>query len=397
MRSSFISSITGYVKVEIRGKRIERLLNLAVQNRYSLWDVSSVGREKSEGFVALRDFFRLRPLLKQTGCRIHVLERYGLPFFLDKLGKRKFFAVGMLLFVIGIYLLSSVVWNVRVEGTVKLKPEQVLQAARQAGIYPMQWKFRLQDPDTLSRNLHTLLPGTAWVGVEIHGTQIRIRVVESKAPEQSPLMSPRNLIAAKNALVTEIFAEKGRPMVKRNTYVRKGDLLISGTIGEGEGQQTVVSQGTVRGIVWYTSKIESPLTRTYKVYTGDQKGRSYLVIGSRALQITGYGKPPFDQYETITDQSVLQWRQFKLPLGLMREKLMGMRMEEEPVDPAEAKALGLQQARTDLLREAGPDARIVSEKILHEKTENGKVYIEVHFEVEQNIAEEQPIIPGQGE
>lgn len=75
---------------------------------------------------------------------------------------------------------------------------------------------------------------------------------------------------------------------------------------------------------------------------------------------------------------------------------MEVHVVEEPVEAANAKKVGIEQARAKLLGAAGEDARIVGEKILHEKTENGKIYIDVHFEVEENIAEEQPIVT-QGE
>jgi similar to stage IV sporulation protein len=40
---------------------------------------------------------------------------------------------------------------------------------------------------------------------------------------------------------------------------------------------------------------------------------------------------------------------------------------------------------------------IRSENILHEKTDNGKVYMKVLFEVEQSIVKEEPLVYMQGE
>ncbi len=71
---------------------------------------------------------------------------------------------------------------------------------------------------------------------------------------------------------------------------------------------------------------------------------------------------------------------------------MEVRMEENPLTLAEAKANGLEQARSEIVAAAGKEARVTSEKILHEKAENGKVYMEALFEVEELIAQEQPII-----
>ncbi len=82
-----------------------------------------------------------------------------------------------------------------------------------------------------------------------------IKIVEATIPETPQLLSPRHLVASKNAMVTEIFAEKGKPVVKPNAYVRKGDILISGILGDEAHQQTVVAQGKVKG--WYGTSLLS--------------------------------------------------------------------------------------------------------------------------------------------
>lgn len=289
----FVSYLRGYVRLEIHGKGIEKFINLANRKGIQFWNIRLLDFQVLEIYAQLPHFFKLRPILRGTGCRLRVKERFGIPFFLDRLGKRKFFAVGIVGFVAGIYLLSSVVWSIKVEGNEKLKTADILQAAQQQGLRVHQWKWRLKDPDTMSKELHGKLPGTAWVGVQVRGTQLIIKVVESRLPEDRPLMNPRHLVASKNALVTQIIAEKGKPMVRPNTYVRKGDILISGIIGDEANSSTVVSQGTVKGLVWYSPKIEVPLTQKYKVYTGETYEKKYIVFGQRALQLTGYRKPVF--------------------------------------------------------------------------------------------------------
>lgn len=393
MHSSFIGRLRGFVLIEVKGAQLEKLLNRMTEKRMFAWDIRYTGEHQAELYLTVKDFFRIRPLLKETGSRMHIRARFGFPFWLNKLEKRKFFAIGLFGFVIGIYLLSSLVWQVKVEGNEAIQTEQIMQAAKQEGIYKLQWKFRLKQPDQLSKLLQSRLPGTAWVGVEINGTNVLIKVVESTLPEKQPLLSPRHLVASKNAMVTEIYAEKGRPAVKPNTYVRKGDILISGILGDEANQRTVVAAGKVKGIVWYKPTVEVPLVQQYKIYTGGSKKRFYLVFGSRAVQLSGYGKIPFEQYEALPERKSLQWRQFTLPIGWIREKVMEVNVAERAVDPKEAEAIGVEQAKSEILLEAGDESRVISQKILHEKTENGKVYMEVHLEVEESIALEQPIVP----
>jgi similar to stage IV sporulation protein len=396
MQSTFIAWLRGYVRIELRGGNFEAFVNQAIEQKYAIWNIRVLPNERMEAEILIKDFFELRPILKRTGCRLHVTSRWGLPFWLSRIGNRKLFVSGIAGFIIGLYLLTSLVWQIQVEGNEKLSQSEILQAASKLGIHRFQWKFRLPESAALSHQLQGSLPGTAWVGVEVHGTRITIKVVEAAIPDKKPLMNPRNLVASKNALITEILADKGKPLVKPNMYVRKGDVLISGVIGNEQNQQVVVANGKVLGIVWYTSHIEAPLSRTFKVYSGETKDRSYLVLGTRALQVTGYGKLPFEKYETIAARKTLQWRNYVLPVGWLHEKVMEAHDVEHPISSEEAKASSLAQARAELLTSSGKDSRIAGEKILHEKTENGKVYMEVHFEVEESIVEEQPIVT-QGE
>ena len=393
MKSQWLTWIKGYVTVEIRGSEPEKLINALTDKRLQIWQARRVAENKMVLHIHLRDVFRLRPLLKQTGCRMHVLNRFGLPFLLARMEKRKFFVAGIAGFFAALYILSSVVWQVNVVGNERIPTEDVLNAARQQGIYRLQFLFRLDEPDMLSRKLMQTLPDTAWVGVKIDGTSVTIRVVEAVKPEEKPLMNPRHLIASSDAVITQILAEKGKPMVRPNDRVKQGDILISGRIGGDELSQIVVAEGTVKGLVWHLYRIEQPLLQKYKVYTGDTRDRQYLVIGNRALQITGYGKKPYDKSESTWQKHLLHWRDFQLPVGWMTEKVREVRFVQSRMSKETALERAMLQARADILTKYGYDAEIREQNILEQTVEKGKLYLPVHFEVEQDIAVEQPIIP----
>jgi similar to stage IV sporulation protein len=397
LSDSWIQKVKGTVGIRLRGGRQEELINLVTAEGLQLRFARRTSSGEMECELTVSDFFRLRPYLKQTGCRVHVISRRGLPFWLDKTGSRKFFIAGMVLFVIGMYLLSSLVWSIQIVGNKKLTDEQILKAAAEEGIYPFQWSFRLEDADVISKRLAGKLPGTSWVGVEKQGTKITIQVVEATTPDPIPLYSPRHLVAATDAVVSDIMADAGRPVVKKNSRVKRGDILISGTIGEGDNISTVAAKGIVKGLVWHEYNIVSPLTRKVKVYTGEKKVKWYAVVGGRALQVSGFGGISYDKYETIDNQEQAVWRKWKLPFGRMKRSVMEMRYEERTVTPEEAKADGLLQAKADLLAKTGPGSFVKAENLLHEKTENGKVYMKVLFEVEQSIATEMPLVQTQGE
>lgn len=394
MQSRMISYMQGYVEIEIQGHEPEKLMNAALEQDLSIWNVRRTSPRSLVLFIALSSFFELRPLLRASRCKLRILRRRGFPFMLRRLESRLFFATGFVCFILSIYLLSQVIWKVEVRGNNAITDDAVIAAARHVGIHPLTWKFKLPEPQALSRALVNRLEGAAWVGVEVKGTRVLIQVVEQTRPDQPKLLTPRHLVAKFDAVVTKIFAEKGKPEVRVHSKVKRGDILISGMIGSDEHSSVVVADGEVRGLVWHEYDIVSPLAHQHKVYTGDSFKRRYAVIGNRAVQLTGYGQTEYDAFESNIERRTLVWRKWTLPLGFMVEEVKEVRKETETLDPDMAKSIGLMQARGDLLQKAGKNAIITDQNILHEKIEGGKVYMKVLFESEQNIATERNIIQG---
>lgn len=391
MKQPPLASLRGFVTLHVTGPQVEKFINAVTEADIVIWDVKPAGNGASLNLL-LDDFFALRPLLKKTGCRTRVTARNGLPFNAAKLWKRKFFAAGLLLFGIGLVLLSSMIWTVKIEGNNRIASEDILQAARHEGVYPFQWIWRMDDPDKLSKKLTSTLSGVSWVGVQRTGTSVKIQIVESDQPENKPLLSQRHLVSRTDAVVTEIYAEQGRPVVSRNTRVKKGQILISGALGDEENMEYVVAKGEVKGLVWHEYNIEVPLKRTRSSYTGERKDRTYLVLGKWAVQLWGYGKSGFAESRTLAEHDPLTWRSFQLPLGLLTEKEMEVLDTAETLTPEAAREEGVTQAKNDILARYGTDSTFKSQKILHEKKENGKVYMKVLFEVEERITQELPIV-----
>ncbi|MFD2672378.1 sporulation protein YqfD [Marinicrinis sediminis] len=392
MRRKWQHKLQGTVQIEIRGKQRSAFINAMAKRGIQVWNVHYQDADRMFADIYVKDYFRLRPLLKQTGCRVQVRQRKGWPFRFRRIRKRKGWLAGLGLFFVCLYVLSSLVWDVQVEGNEQLSSEQILEAARQKGLYEFQWLFRLDDPENISRQLLKEFPGVSWIGIRREGVQITIKVVEATLPEPEILQNPRNLVASYDAVITNIFTEQGVPRVGKDDRVKRGDVLISGVLGDEENQEIVVADGKVMGLVWHTMHIEVPLKAQVKTYTGQKKERKYLVLGDRALKLFGYGGKAYEQAETQREQQKLSWREWTLPISWMSEEVRESEYVTLTRTPQEAKAQGLEQARAELLSEAGEDASIVQEKLLHEKTDSGKVYMNVFFEVEQNIAKEQAII-----
>lgn len=392
MRNGLREWVDGHVTITVRGKRFERFLNMAVREGIRIWNIRRVGVELSRCDILIRDYFRLRPLLKETGCRCHVEQRGGLPFWLLRLRRRVGLAIGASLFFIGLYMLSSFVWSVEVNGTRHLSPQKVIQAAEQIGIKEGAWKVKLKEPLLMQKELLSLLPEATWVGVDIQGTKVVLQVVEKDEPVKPLATGPRHLVAKKRAVIQKVLPEVGRSQVTVNQVVEKGQVLISGIIGNDTRQQAVSARGTVKGEVWYISNSSLPLTQTLYRLTGEKQEEQYLLVGSYAVQIWPITKQSFSQSETQESRYFPSYAGYTSPVGWKRVEQAEIEPVEQKISVEEATELAKRFAREDVLRKAGKDAFIQDEKVLHLTSENGKVYVSIHFSVIEDIAVEQPIV-----
>lgn len=392
MRNMMREWLEGHITVTIRGKRFERLINMAVREGIQIWNISRAGSGQGQFDILIRDYFRLRPILRETGCRSHVTNRGGLPFWLIRMRSRAGLAIGAFLFLFGLYMLSTFVWTVEIQGTVRLSPYQVEKVAEKVGIKQGAWKVKLKEPLILQKEMTELLPEASWIGVHIEGTKATIQVVEKEVQEKAQPLGPRHLIAKKKAVIQRVEAEAGKSLVNVNQYVEKGQVLISGVIGNEMRQGLVAAKGKVEGEVWYQSDVSVPINRTSYHLTGQKQDLFYMIVGSYAVRLWPFETNAYEKFEANEKRLQLGYAQYSLPLGWKKVSQFEMEERRKSITEEEAIAEAKKFARQDVLAKAGKGAVIKDEKVLHVKTENGKVYLSIHYAVIEDIAMEQPIV-----
>lgn len=394
MNLKFVEWLKGYVTCSLTGKHIELFINMAMKNKIHFWDFSMVTNNQARFTVTVEDFFKLKPILKKSYSRIHVIKRKGMPFITFKLLRRKGIALGLLFFVLLTYIFSSMVWSIDIEGNKKVKEEKIYQTIEELGIHQGMFKFNLPEKWLIQEHLIKKLDDIAWAGVKINGTNLRITVVEKVKADEDKLFMPRNIVSAKNAVIYKIIAEKGLPKVKVNDRVKKGDILISGIMGDEENNLAVPAKGIVLGIVWYESEVVIPLKQQWNEYTGNVIERKYIGFGERMVKYKGFNKIPFAKYQTNYNFERVNWKDYQLPVVFITEKILEYEEKERILSKNKAFELALEQTKQDLYSKIKSDSKILNEKVLHQSVENGKLTIKVLFEVLEDITATQLIIQG---
>lgn len=384
----------GFLVLKLSGKYVERFINEVIRDGIKLWDIRLLPDHLFQLRIGIKDFFRLKPYMRKTEIRIKGIERVGFPFLLRNVLQRKGLLIGFFLFILMVYMLSSLVWKVEIYGSKEIPSDEVMKEAEKIGIKPFAFKWNLPALHEMESRMKESLNGVSWVGVRIDGVVVKITVVEKTVAEKDLLLNPRHLVAKKTAIVTDLLVEQGNPVVRRNQLVHAGELLVSGIIGPKEAperQKVVASKGIVWGEVWYDSTISVPLQRKIPSFTGEKDHNYYLILGNIGIKIWGFGRELEGKSDVAEDRRFLYFRDMKLPLGWEIEEKRGLTEKVLQRTKEEAARIGLDLARKDLLVRAGEGSKIKEEKVLQQWVEHGKVYIKVHYAVIENIAEEQAI------
>lgn len=398
MKNQWTMYLKGKVLVKAEGLGTERFLNRLTRSGLSVWNVKKIGTKAVVFYIQLEDLSQFRKIARNFEGRITFLEGSGGPFIGKRLIKNSGLLAGVFAFLVLLAILSNMVWGIEISGASPEMEHAIRKELKNMGIQKGKLQFFLDDVDSIQRKLTSRVEGITWVGVHLNGTTYHFQVVEKTEPKKKKTTGPQDLVAKKKAVIVKMFVEKGQPVVKRNQYVQKGQLLVSGLIGNEEQPKEVASKGKVWGETWYKSSVELPLNTTFQVYTGKEKRIYFLKVGKFHIPVWGWWKK--ESYKLTAQEEnrqPIKFFKWNLPIewGQTIEREYKMVDRRYTVKQAIKEANIL--ARKDLKKHLQPDAQITGEKILHQRIENGKVMITVYFQVIEDIAKGQPIIQGDKE
>ena len=250
----------GFLRIEIRGDIAEALLNICAKNGIPLWSIRRRG-SVIRSFISVSDFRRLPALVAGSGLRVHILARYGLPFFTERYKERLGIPVGAALFFAFLSFMSGFVWSVGVEGNSAISKNELLAECRDLGIYE---GMRKSDISPAGAKLQLLLRDNrlSWCAFNIEGCYLTVDVTEAKRKEEDNSV-PTNLKAAADGIIKRIDVTSGNCIVKVGDTVAKGDILGSGIEERADGTKFVHSAGRVTAVI----EREITVTAKYKQKT----------------------------------------------------------------------------------------------------------------------------------
>jgi len=391
MNNQWIEFFNGRVTVKVSGKGTERFINVLIRNDLPIWNIKRHGTETITFNMRLKDAKSIRHYARKSECSISFLRRNGVPFLLRRMLKNSGFLAGAGIFLVLLVLLSNVIWGIEIKGAKPATEYQIRKELDKMGVKIGKLQFFTDNVEGIQRQLTNNVGDLTWVGVELKGTTFHLQVVEKNEPKKPEHLSPRNLIAKKKAVIVNMYIENGQKVVDINDHVEAGQVLVSGEFGQEENPELVAAKGEVWGETWYKSHVELPLVTNFKVYNGKEKEKHFIVLGNFELPIWGFGKPEFSNYETEENVHKIHFLKWELPITYLNKTLREREEVQRSYSIKEAQQIAIELAKKQIKGRLDEDAIIKDEKILHKANKNGKVILDIHFKVIENIAVGQPI------
>lgn len=335
----------GCLRIRVWGFSPERFMNLCSNRGILLWDIVREG-DSYEMNINLRGFKALRPIVRKTGTRVLILERYGLPFFLPKLLKRKIFVAGFLLAVCFWLWSSFFVWSIELEGNYRIT-EDVFRDFLTENEVRIGMSRQQLDIEELEKEIRRRFPLVTWASARLSGTKLLISVKENEMPEPVEAQKQEegtDLVSEYEGTVVSIIVRSGMPMVRAGDTVEKGTILVDGKIPVFQEDGTVREYYQVEAdadiVLEHTRSFSARLPFDYikNEYTGRERKRYYLRIGGTKLKLPD-GEPYTVQDSLIRESRPALFEKLSIPVFWGSETDREYQKVEYEYTLAEAEAL----------------------------------------------------------
>ncbi len=374
----------GYVVFSGTGESPEKFMNFIAKEKINIWGVK-FSSGYLQGCVLRSEYKYLRPIAYKSRMRIRIKEKKGLIFILRRYKIRLGIAVGSVVFILIINILSLFIWRIDINGNVNLTEEQVLESMREIGIH-IGAKVSSIDPNIMEQKMISKLEDVSWIAINVNGSVVSVEIHERETPpEIINVEMPSNLVASDSGQVTRLEVYGGKAVVKENDVVLKGQLLVSGIFEDDMGASKIKrSYGKVFARVRKELTEEIELSKEIETSSEDFVVRSAINFMGLKIPIILNNIPEEECRVEINEKNSTLFGN-KLPISLYEEKWIPVKKEIVSINFEEA----LNITRERLLKKEeesfGDESKIISkeEKVYENE---GKYFLTVNYLLEENIA-----------
>lgn len=360
--------------LEISVPSPEVFLNLLWRKKINVMKVVRRDITTIRFIVSYKDYKDIQGIVKLSKGKMKVVDKKGGIFLLRRFKNGAVLALGSIIFIIFLYILSTFVWAIEINTGENVSPYEIRRNLKEIGIEPGINKEDLDVYD-LEKKIEGLNSSILWIRARIEGSTLKIVIKEKVNP---PVKSETNLgdcTALTYGEIKRIFVASGTPAVSVGDFVREGDVLIRGMQGSEGKEYQVPAKGIIIANTFYEREIEVLINGKTLSKTDKKDSDIYIKI----FEMKIYFKKAinnFEYYDKIDSSGSIFNK-----VTYFEKKEVQLKEDKEA---ATMKATSLLEE--SLRRNLTNTAKIIKRDVFVKDIDGGKIRIRVTFVVEQDIA-----------
>ncbi len=377
--------MNSYLFLKIEGRNISKFLTRCHKNNIDILNSNVISYKEMIIKIKNDDYDNLMKI--KSIYKVTIIKSSGFIKFKELINKNKHFIIISILGLLFLIYLCNTIFKVDIISNNNILNNKVRKDLESYGIEKYSLKKSYKKITKIKEELlDKYKDEIEWMEITDIGTKYEIKIVERKKPKKEKNKEYTNIVAAKSGVIKRIYAEDGMKVVEENTYVNKGEIIISGAIMKDEDVKSFVeAKGKVYAEVWYNVNIEFPLKYTEKKYTNNYKKTFYIKLGNRYIAKKNYKN--FDRKTIVSLKNKL------IPFEIGIEKQREVKIINDKYTINEAKTRAILNAKEKILQSLDKGEYITSQKTLNFYAKDSKIILDIFFSCYEEIGEKEKIIP----
>lgn len=386
MKDKILKIFSSSIKIKVTGRNINNFLKRLINNNINIEKVIPISHKEIDLIINYQDLDKVLKL--KTIYNIKIVRYYGKLRIIKRVKKDIFILSSLLISLLLIYTLSNIIFKVEVIHSNKNIIKLVTKELEDNGIKKYKFVKNYQEIEKIKNKILEDNKDTLeWLEIIREGTKYTIRVEEriiNNKPKDNKIY---NIVASKNAVIKNIYAESGEKVRSINTYVKKGDIIISSDITLPNNEKiSKTASGKVQGEVWYNINIEYPYQYHEIKYTGNKK--KVLVLNLLNKRISFFD---FHKYKTFNRNIKYIFNNNITPISLIYEDEYETNIINEVYDYDTAREKGIAKAKEKILEKYPNIKDITNIKIINEEDKKNKISLDLFVTCLEDITEYQEV------
>ncbi len=290
MKKKLLYIFSSNVKIRVEGRNVNLFIKRLIKNRINVIRVIPVSYKEVLLIVDYNDIDRINRI--KSIYNIDIIRYYGNIRIFKYIKKNIFIISFLIIGIIIIYILSNIIFSIDIIHSNSNIISLVDSELKSHGIKKYGFVKSYKEIENIKKEiLEDNRDNLEWLEIIRSGTKYIVRVEERVINKDSDSSNNYSIVAKKNAVIKSITAYSGEKVKDVNTYVKKGEEVISSYVTMPNNEKVLSgANGKVIGEVWYDVSIDYPYYYNEVLYTGKKRKAISFNILSKSYSLFNFKK-----------------------------------------------------------------------------------------------------------